>query len=258
MSSPSPALQFLEKPPVVYSAAAEAGKKRTIDEKIVKGGSGSPGLAEWNPETYLKELIRIASNGKREVRPTSTGLQFFMIKGGAEGFLPAEYRGKDASRVVIGGGVTTSGAAGTVMTFDNNDLIAVFDKRGQLLSAALLSRPLSITNPNIWTEHTANKIYDAWDGQSVSLYHNRNFDIKYYGLMIWDKLGWYSSGKVRVDLHKEEATNGCVFIKDPDTPDYTDTARLNAFEPQFIRDVQAQVGAKVKSNIGKMYVIKIA
>jgi hypothetical protein len=41
-----------------------------------------------------------------------------------------------------------------------------------------------------------------------------------------------------VDLHKQEATNGCIFIVDPKTPPYDDNAAaiaaLNNFEPQFI------------------------
>lgn len=240
----------------VYSAASEAGKKRAIDEKIMGGDYANAGKIDMRDEAYLKSLINLASGGKLTVG-AAKGLQFYMIKGGGEGFLDSSYKGRDASRVIIGGGVTTSGAAGTMMIFDNNDLLAVFDAKGALLGSALLDRPISITNPNIWSEHTANRIYDAWNGQRVSLYHNRNFDIKYYGLMIADKLGWYASGRVRVDLHKQEATNGCIFIKDPATPPLSDTAKLNAFEPKLIKDIQAHIGAKAKSNIGIMHVIEI-
>jgi hypothetical protein len=185
------------------------------------------------------------------------GLQFFIIKGGGEGFLNPFYTGKDASRVPSGGGVTTSGQPGTAMVFDDNDLLAVFDQKGKLISSALLRRPLSITHPNIWTEHTANRVYNAWDGRHVSLYHNKNFDIAYYGLMVDDRLGLYRSGAVRIDMHKEEATNGCIFIKDPMTPPYSDKAKLSAFEPQLIKDVQTAVRAKAKSNIGTMHVIEM-
>jgi len=241
----------------VYSAAAEAGRKRAIDEQIMGGNFGNLSKIDMGSEGYLKSLIEIASGGKHKVMP-SNGLQFYMIKGGAEGFLDPSYRGQDASRVIESSGTTTSGAAGTVMIFDNNDLLAVFEKSGALLGSALLIRPISIRHPNIWSEPTANRIYDAWDRQRVSLYHNANFDVKYYGLMIHDKLGWYASGKVRVDLHKQEATNGCIFIVDPSTPPYSDILRLNAFEPKLIRDIQARVGAKAKSNIGTMHVITIA
>src|SRR5262245_19265757 len=242
----------------VYSSAAEAGKKRAIDKQIMGGDYSQLSVVDMRSEAYLKELIRIASGGGRAVVPDSRGLQFYMIKGGGEGFLDTSYRGQDASRVIESSGTTTSGAAGTVMIFDNNDLLAVFHKSGALLGSALLSRPISIKHPNIWSEPTANRIYDAWDRRSVTLYHNRSFDVTYYGLMIHDKLGWYASGKVRVDLHKEEATNGCIFIIDPNTPPYSDLARLNAFEPKLIRDIQKTIGAKAKHNIGTMHVITIA
>lgn len=43
------------------------------------------------------------------------------------------------------------------------------------------------------------------------LCHNKNYDIEYFGLMIWDKLHLYARPKVMVDLHKQEKTNGCIF-----------------------------------------------
>jgi hypothetical protein len=48
-----------------------------------------------------------------------------------------------------------------------------------------------------------------------------------------------------------------MFIVDPDTPRLDDTAALNAFEPKFIKDVQRVIGAKVKGNIGTMYMIHL-
>ena len=49
--------------------------------------------------------------------------------------------------------------------FDDNDLLIAFDKAGKFVSSALLRRPLSITSaaPIVWTEDTANKVYEAWD-----------------------------------------------------------------------------------------------
>ena len=241
----------------VYSTAAEAGRKRAIDEQIMGGDFANGRKINLQDEGYLKALIEIASNKMRSVRTDAAGLQFFMIKGGGEGFLDPWYRNQDASRVVSADEVTTGNKSGTVMIFDDNDLLAVFEKGGSLLGSALLSRPISIKHPNIWSEHTANRIYDAWDRQRVSLYHNRSFDVTYYGLMIHDKLGWYASGRVRVDLHKQEATNGCIFILDPDTPSLSELHKLNAFEPKLIRDIQASIGAKTKSHIGVMNVIAI-
>lgn len=239
-----------------YSAAPEAAKKRSIDAKIK---ADIYDKIDMQDEEYLKILIHHSSGGKKTVSSSAKSLQFFIVKGGAEGFLDSAYAGSDASRVVVGGGVTTSGAPGTMMIFDNNDLIAAFDKKGKLIGSALLKRPISITNPNIWTEDTANKVYDAWDRSPVSLYRNRNYDIAYYGLWINDKVGYYTRevNWVRIDLHKQEATNGCIFIVDPATPPLSDKPRLNAFEPKFIKDIQRQIGANTKSNIGTMHMIKI-
>lgn len=243
----------------VYSTAPEAARKRRLDEQIMGGNAANAARIDMNRESYLKELIKLSSRGKKSVSDNARGLQFFIIQGGAEGFLDPSYDGTDASHVFLGGGFTTSGAPGTAMIFDDNDLIAAFDQKGDLISAALLRRPISITNPSIWTEGTANKVYEAWDGSPVSIYRNRNFGVVYYGLWINDKLGYYtrSKGWVRIDIHKEEATNGCIFIKDPDTPPLSETIRLNAFEPQFIKDIQKAVGAKTKQNIGTMHMIDI-
>ena len=240
----------------VYSAAPEAAAKRRLDEKIRTGIWDN---IDMHDEEYLKTLIHESSQGKKTVSSSARGLQFFIVKGGAEGFLDSHYASKDASRIVKGGGITTSGKPGTMMIFDDNDLIAAFDRKGKLVSSALLSRPISITNPNIWTEGTANKVYEAWDGQPVSIYRNTNprFSIHYYGLWINDKLSYYMKGWVRIDLHKKEATNGCIFIMDPDTPPMSEPTRLNAFEPRFIKDVQKAAGAKIKWNIGTMHMIAL-
>lgn len=246
----------------IYSTAAEAGPKLRIDEAIMAGDVANLAKIDMKNEVYLKELIDKASGGKRTVQSSAKGLQFFMIKGGGEGFLDPYYFGKDASRVVTNSGATTGSSGGVTMVFDNNDLLAVFDGKGKLIGSALLERPISITNPHrknphMWTEPTANKVYDAWDGRPVSIYRNTNFGVDYYGLRIDDSLGWYDNGSVRVDLHKQEATNGCIFIVDPNTPAYSNKAALNMFEPQLIKDIQAHIRARDKSNIGRMYVIKI-
>lgn len=246
----------------VYSKAPEAAAKLRIDEALMGGDFANRAKIDMTDEAYLTQLIYLSTGGRRVVGTGVKGLQFYMIKGGGEGFLDPYYRGKDASREVISDGATTGNAGGVVMIFDNNDLLAVFDRNGKLLGSALLERPISITdpslaNPHMWTEGTANRIYDAWDGRMVTLYRNKNFDIEYYGLMINDALGWYTAHKVMVDLHKQEATNGCIFIVDPATPPLSDPARLNLFEPQLIKDIQAHVGARTKANIGTMNVIEI-
>jgi len=246
----------------VYSTAPEADPKRRLDEALMGGDFSKRAKIDMKNEAYLKQLVYLASGGRRVVREGVKGLQFFMIKGGGEGFLKSYYRGKDASPHMVHDEATTDSSDGVTMVFDNNDLLAVFKGSGELLGSALLKRPIVVTdpsrrNPHMWTEGTANRIYDAWDGRPVKLYYNDNFDIEYYGLMVWDKLGWYASRKVMVDLHKQEKTNGCIFIVDPNTPPVRDPARLNAFEPQIILDIQAHIGARTKDNIGTMHVIEI-
>jgi hypothetical protein len=245
----------------VYSKALVASRKRVIDLQIMGGDYDKGAMVNMYRESYLKELIKAASKGKQSVTSSARGLQFFIVRGGAEGFLDISYQGIDASRMIVGGGTTTSGKPGTMMVFVNNDLIAAFDRTGKLISSALLSRPISIAHPNIWTELTANKVYAAWDGGPVSIYRNTNFDIKYYGLMVDDSAGFYRSGSVTIDMHKQEATNGCIFIKDDATPPYGKgpllQVPLSAFEPQFIKDIQAAIGAKEKQYIGIMHMISI-
>jgi hypothetical protein len=243
----------------VYSTGPKAGRKRMIDEQIMGSDRAKQDIIDMSNEAYLKELIKVSSKNSVTVSSHARGLQFFIIKGGGEGFLDASYGGQDASNEVVGGGATTSGAPGTIMRFDSTDLIAAFDAHGVLISSALLRRPLSIQHPNIWSEHAANAVYDAWDGQPVSIYYNKNphWDIHYYGLWVNDSRGYYASGRIRVDLHKEEATNGCIFILDPNTPPYSAKLALNNFEPKFIKDIQRSIGAHVKRNIGIMHMVDI-
>jgi hypothetical protein len=223
------------------------------------------GRIDMSSEAYLKELIKRASNGKFNVKGGSQSIEFFIVRGGGEGFLDAKYRDRDASRDVRHYGSTTAGEAGSTFTFDCNDLVVAFDKKGKLISSALLERPISIVlsnDPVFWRESTANKVYDAWDGRGVSIYQNtyyfRKFNgVKYYGLWVDDSNGSYTSGFVTIDMHKQEQTNGCMFIVDPATPSLANKAALDNFEPQFIKDIQAAIKAKEKSYIGIMHMLTI-
>ena len=246
----------------VYSTSRDAPQKKKIDDTIAKF---TP--VDMNSSVYLKELISLCSNGKPGVVDRASGLQFFIVMGGAEGFLDNSYTGTDASRrMALGGSTTAASSAPMTFVFDDNDLLVAFDKAGKLVSSALLQRPLSISNaaPIVWTESTANDVYAAWDGQAVTLYRNTNFGpktryhgIDYFGLRIDNSKHYYSSGSAQIDLHKKEATNGCVFIVDEHTPPYSDKAALNVFEPQFIRDVQAAIGSKTGDNIGAMHMLDV-
>ena len=72
-----------------------------------------------------------------------------------------------------------------------------------------------------------------------------------------DSKGFYTSGHVTIDMHKQEQTNGCMFIVDPNTPPLANKAALDNFEPLFIKQIQSAIKAKAKSYIGKMHMITI-
>jgi hypothetical protein len=248
-----------------YSKAPEASAKRMIDVQIMGNDFSKGSMIDLHSEAYLKELIKRASNGKFSVIGGSNGIDFFIVKGGGEGFLQAWLRNHNADRVISTGKKTTSGEVGYRSIFDYNDLIAAFDKAGKLISSALLERPVSISvpsDPNLWRELTSATVYDAWDGQRVSLYQNTYFfwkykGVKYYGLRVDDSKGYYRNNLARIDIHKQENTNGCMFIVDPNTPSLSEKTILDEFEPQFIKDIQKAIGAKAKENIGKMHMITI-
>lgn len=246
----------------VYSTSNDATKKKQIDDEI---RAATP--VKMDDPVYLKKLIQKCADGGQGVADHARGLQFFIVKGGGEGFLSGAYAGKDASRVIIlGGSTTATSAAPMTFVFDDNDLLVAFDKQGNFINSALLRRPLSINNawPVVWTEDTANKVYDSWDNAPVSLYKNTNFGpksrfhgIDYFGLRVDDPQGFYAKNIARIDIHKTEATNGCIFIVDDATPAYSDKAALNIFEPQFIKDVQRAVGAPTGEGIGTMHMLDV-
>ena len=226
----------------VYSKAPEAVRKRDIDLQIIGDDYARSAEINLSSETYLKELIRLGSRGKQTVDSGARKIQFFIIRGGAEGFLGADMAKADASNVVVGG-ASTGRRKPMEFRFDNNDLLAVFGPRGSLIGAALLQRPIFITG--IWSEKTANAVYDKWHGKDVSIYRNTSFDVAYLGLVIDDGM----KRRAWVDLHKQEATNGCIFIVDPNTPEYdpSDSVKFEAlqkFEPKLIQDVLASINKR--------------
>ncbi len=242
----------------LYSMAPEAATKRAIDLQIIAGDYSRGREVRMDSEDYLKRLIEIASGGKQKVGAAGTKekLQFFIIRGGAEGFLPSWLAAKDASNVVMAG-ETTAGPKAITFRFDDNDLLAVFDGGGKLISSARLERPLFITK--IWSQRTADKVYNAWNNKEVFIYKNTHPGwIPYLGLGVRDGM----RGKVAtVDMHKQEATNGCIFIVDPNTP-AMDDSNLGAFEPKLIQDILASTGRKVEDikgtiSLGVMHVVEI-
>ena len=102
-------------------------------------------------------------------------------------------------------------------------------------------------------------MYNAWDGKEVFVYRNaRPGWIPYLGLGVEGGMrGW----KATVDMHKQEATNGCIFIVDPDTP-AMDDSNLGTFEPKLIHDILASIGrtakdTKGRASLGVMHTVEI-
>jgi hypothetical protein len=253
----------------VYSKAPEAVTKRRIDLHIIGNDYRRGSEVSLDNEAYLRSLVQIASGAP--VGSVLNGLQFFNIRGGAEGFLPPSMLRRDARRVADVSSPTGGPAQASV--FDYNDLLVVFDDDGSLISAARLERPIAV--PGYITESTANEVYDAWDGQEVFVYRNTNFDIPYIGLGVRDGFRYGTrtpsrwkkgvTGEVVIDIHKQEETNGCIFILDKATPEFTDKdhKKLDRFEPQLIKDVLAATGHTLASigggevTLGVMHVIEI-
>ena len=258
-----------------YSKSPAASVKRTYDVQIMEFDARNSARVDFRKGDYIKQLIKLMSRDTVEVKALTRGLQFFFLKGGAEGFLDsATFSGVDASRVESAGS-TTSGGDGTKMVFDMTNLLAAFDAHGNFVSSALLVRPLSITVPpppppgfNGWSEDSATKVLAAWDNCKVNLYHNANFEVKYYGLQVDDSKNYYRGRSIMVDIHKQEDTNGCIFIVDDSTPPVPDDdgpaaqkaaalKKLNDFEPKFIKDIQAKIGAKTAWPAGTMRVVSM-
>jgi hypothetical protein len=166
-----------------YSRALEAARKRDIDLQIIGDDYARSAEISLSSETYLKELIRLGSHGKQTVDSGAKKIQFFIIRGGAEGSLGVDMAKADASNVVFAG-ASTGGRKPMECRFDNNDLLAVFGPRGNVIGAALLQRPIFITG--MWSEKTANAVYDKWNGKDVSIYRNTKFDVTYLGIVIDD------------------------------------------------------------------------
>jgi len=239
-----------------YSTAPEAKTKLAIDLKFIHNDFIRSSDISITNEAYLKFLIETASNGKVKVR-ASTKLQFYIIRGGGEGFLPPSFRGVDASSFTFSS-TSTTGVTTRDSEMDYNDLMVVFDKTTRLLSAARLERPLMIKGR--WSKNTANRVYDSWNSREVFIYKNENFNVKFLGLGVRDP---YRGKGATVDMHKQENTNGCIFIVDRATPDLGDDAALGEFEPQLIKDVLKQAGVDITKvghksiSLGKMHLVTI-
>ena len=278
----------------VYSRAKEAATKRAIDLQIIGGDYSRSGEISLENEDYLKKLIELGSGGKQKVSETSRRLQFYIIHGGGEGFLNSNDGIQDAGRTT-GSGQATDGAS-TENLNDLNDIIAVFDGDGHLVSAAALKRPLRI--PNRWSEKAANEVYGSWHNKNVSIYRNTywfkkqekgrpvGWGVIYLGLAVADGHRGSGPGTITIDIHKTESTNGCILIVDNNTPDRwaLDTRgstlpvfdktkkklvdvplkQIDVFEPKLIVDILKAKGMKPEDvkesrqiDLGVMHVVEI-
>ena len=112
----------------------------------------------------------------------------------------------------------------------------------------------------------ATKIYSSWAGKRVFVYRNPTPGwIPYLGLALHDGFrdGSANDGnKVKIDLHKEEQTNGCIFIVDGKPP-AVGTPELRTFAPALIKEILAAKGldeaklAKGRVSLGTMHVVTI-
>src|SRR6266850_1259885 len=237
-----------------YSLAPEARRKRAIDLEIIGGDYSKSGDIRIDSEDYLKKLIAIASSGGKAVSSKAARMQFYVVRGGAEGLLPDDLRGIDANSNEQRW-TGTDGKPGKTI-FDENDLIAVFAPGGTLLGSARLRRPTLVESPQGVRGNTANKVLAAWDGKNVFIYpSNVRGWIPYLGLAVDDGFRDGSANKghhVYIDLHKQEQTNGCIFIVDPAGAPAVGTDALRTFEPALIKKIIAAKGidaAKLKGRV---------
>jgi hypothetical protein len=254
----------------VYSQAKEAATKRAIDLQIIGGDYSRSGDISLENEDYLKKLIEIGSSHKQKVSESAAfGLQFFIIHGGGEGLLPHKYEDKNAGRITAPGQGTNGKSS--ERNYDVNDVIAVFDSGGHLLSAARLIRPLGV--PGELRKETAERVYNSWHKKKVSIYRNTHFydlgGIMYLGLAVEDGFRGSGKGSVTIDLHKKEDTNGCIFIADRHTPrknelDADGKRLLDSWEPKLIVDILKAKGMAPEDvkkqrqyHLGIVYTVKI-
>jgi hypothetical protein len=255
-----------------YSKSDTGSWKRSLDAAIAKDHIP----IDFHNESYLKQLVRLCNDYQAWVDNNAGSIQFYIIDGGAEGFLDDTYAGRDAGKV-LEQYIEDRTWAGSII-FDDNDLLIAFSRTGSLISSALLRRPIHVDLPKKenyrWTEEEADKVYKSWDNTPVSLYRNENFNVQYFGLaMQADKAGYYKGVlevdkdtgqkkfvKINIDLHKEEGTKGCIFIVDPNnpvhTPNFTEKT-LSLFEPKFIREIQSAIKKPADSNIGTMHMLSV-
>lgn len=180
---------------LVYSKAKEAAWKRRFDEKL----AGTGLLIVPSSDAYWQALIGTLTRST-SCDVTVDGLQFFVIRGGFEGFLAPRLQRADANRA------NWDDRDGTT---DLNDVLVILNSTGGLLGA------FQLAVPNYYPR-TATMVADDWNGRAVFSYWNNTFS--YYGLAVLDrgKLPDYDPKvkkyKYWIDIHHNAGTLGCIEI----------------------------------------------
>jgi hypothetical protein len=138
--------------------------------------------------------------------PEAGELQFFLVRGGYEGFLSQHVKLVDANRVAW---ESRSG------TTDINDALVVLDTNGNYVGA------FQFAVPNYYPR-TAQMVASDWNGRAVFSYYNKKYS--YFGLAVLDqgKLPRYDP-KIKkyrywIDIHHKFATAGCIEIAGSSSP----------------------------------------
>ncbi len=182
---------------LVYSKAKEAGWKRRFDEEM----AGSGIQVAQTSGLYWRSLIGCLI-GTRTCKE-SGGIQFYLIRGGYEGFLTRSLMHVDANQVHWDG--RKEG------TTDLNDALVILDTNGNCLGA------FQLAVPNYYPR-TARMVAGDWDGRAVFAYYNTNNNWNYYALAVldrgklpkWDpKVGKYNYW---IDIHHKGGTYGCIEV----------------------------------------------
>jgi hypothetical protein len=261
-----------------YSAAPEAATKRRFDEAITLA-SGRPWKLVQLGEDYFKSLIEMASGGQIRVKSAAPELQFFIIRGGGEGFLPTNLPGGAPTASTNADDVLqdreTPGGVVKQMRMDFNDILIAFGRSGELVDSVPLMRPRFIPrSPGDLgiTAATAEGVYSSWDGRGVFVYRDTSFTnadgilIPYLGIAVDDPYRLGHPVLCPVDIHKEEGTNGCILIWGDIWSDTApeDPIVLGMYEPRFTLRVLAAAGldpatiGHSRTSLGSMRMITIS
>ena len=79
-----------------YSKSDTGSWKRSLDAEIAKDHVS----IDFHSENYLKQLVRLCNDYQASVDTNAGSIQFYIIDGGAEGFLDDTYASRDAGKIL--------------------------------------------------------------------------------------------------------------------------------------------------------------